>query len=108
MTDPVRRQAVLMPAPRHLRRRRFRSEISTSLMGGYQTPAPGKRSGPPAPRSANSSGEFESSTRDKTSLEDPQEPRDTALLRKRRIALLIVILVSVTIPVLVLALMFGQ
>ena len=109
MTDPVRQTAALAPSPRHLRRRRFRGEISPARMVGYQpeerahttSSMPGKQTvdlPPVIGPTASSNGREMASTRS----------REITLRQKRQIALLVVILVSVSIPVLALTLMFAR
>ena len=113
MTDEIRQTAAVLPAPRHLRKRRLRAEIPASLMTG----ATARSRVPPAAQA-----EIHVDDRPSPSIAQRNKERtpparhdeqngltdEAALQRKRRIALAIVILVSVSIPVLALTLIFGQ
>lgn len=112
MTDEIRQTAAVLPAPRHLRRRRLSPEIPASLMIG----ATAQHRLPPAGQA-----EIQVVDRPNPSVAQQHEERtpparrnerdglteQAALQRKRRIALAFVILVSVSIPVLALTLIFG-
>lgn len=108
MTDPVRRPAALMPAPRHLHKRRFRAEIPIGQMGGYQTSTLADPPKSPAQPLAQSKPVAKSPSPDRNMAEGMTETADAALRRKRLVALSVVILVSVIVPVLALLLIFGQ
>lgn len=77
----------LIPAPRHLRKRRFHREIPDTLL---------VRQEPVAAVATEDSQEPEE--------ERPINPREAARRRKRTVALALIILVSVSIPALLLAL----
>lgn len=78
----------LIPAPRHLRKRRFHREIPDTLL---------VRQEPVAAVATEDSQEPEEEER-------PINPREAARRRKRTVALALIILVSVSIPALLLAL----
>ncbi|MFE4196519.1 hypothetical protein ACFRJ9_11690 [Paenarthrobacter sp. NPDC056912] len=107
MTDPVRQPATLSPAPRHLRKRRFRPEVATSLMAGYQQHSPANPSLRPAQTRGDSKGAVKAAPPIKESTRQRPEPREVTLRQKRLIALLVVILVSISIPILLLTLIFA-
>lgn len=107
MTDPVRRSAALSPAPRHLRRRRFRSEIPLSLMARDQAHGPLNSPLKLSQNRSESARTAKANTPIKGPDEERVEPRDVTHRQKRLIALVLVILVSVSIPVLALTLIFA-
>lgn len=97
-----RRTADLSPSPRHLRKRRFRADLRSTSMGGYEaaekpprnaraTPAPS----PDMPRPT-------------IGLKSRTSGRKASPRRKRLIALVVVIFVAISIPVLALTLVFGR
>ncbi|NWL26118.1 hypothetical protein DM794_03430 [Paenarthrobacter ureafaciens] len=113
MTDEIRQTAAVLPAPRHLRKRRLRAEIPASLMTG----ATARSRVPPAAQAEIHVDDRPSPSIAQRNKEQPPPARrdehnglteEAALQRKRRIALVIVILVSVSIPILALTLIFGQ
>lgn len=108
MTDQVRRQAVLLPAPRHLRKRRFRSEISPSLMGGYTTDASANPLSPASPALAKALITDQATASAKMSGGLRLESGDITHRQKRLIALVLVILVTISVPVLALTLIFAR
>ena len=90
MGDPADDAPRLVAAPRHLRRRAFREEIPDALL------VPGAEPIPLAPRSAASA---------KRAAELDADDEEVAYRRKRLVALVAVILVAVSVPVLVIALL---
>ncbi|MFF1831759.1 hypothetical protein [Paenarthrobacter sp. NPDC058040] len=97
------------PAPRHLRKRRFRGETRTSRMAGYQpqagaSPFPVTEAAADVSSSASTKQTAVEPVADVRPLE--QTHRELTLRQKRRVALALVILVSVSIPLLALALIF--
>ncbi|XAZ30775.1 hypothetical protein AAHB34_16790 [Paenarthrobacter ureafaciens] len=113
MTDEIRQTAAVLPAPRHLRKRRLRAEIPASQMLGATAQA---RLLPAVRAKGQADGRAILAVAQPVTGQTPKAQHDdytvsaeeAALQRKRRIALAIVILVSVTIPVLALTLIFGQ
>ena len=111
MTDTVRQAAAPSPSPRHMRKRRFLGDVPTSTLPGNPgtvdiarsesrlsaSPKPARPAGGgTAPKPTASSVPSISTGSRKAS------PR-----QKRLVALTIVILVSISIPLLVLTLMFA-
>lgn len=113
MTDEIRQTAAVLPAPRHLRRRRLSPEIPASLMTGAtaqsRIPPSGQAKGQADGRAIPAVAQ-PATVQTPTSQHDDYDvsAEEAVLQRKRRIALVIVILVSVSIPVLALTLIFGQ
>ncbi|MET4622066.1 hypothetical protein ABIE18_003534 [Arthrobacter sp. 2762] len=107
MTEPVRRLAALSPAPRHLRKRRFRSEIPSSLMAGYLAQGPIISPCQPSETPSEDAQTAKAITPAKGPGGQLPEPHDVTHGQKRLIALVLVILVSVSIPVLALTLIFA-
>lgn len=109
MTNPVSRTATLSPSPRHMRRRRFRGDVPSSLLPGHQRsetmlghtrPAAVNRISSPRPAVKAPAGK---------TPEPPSTPsKDVSLRRKRFVAFAVVTLVSLSIPILALTLMFGR
>lgn len=110
MTNPVTRTAPPSPAPRHMRRRRFRGDVPSALLPWHQPsemeagrarPAPANRTSPPSRPVVMA-----------PPVTAPELPKgtskDTGLRRKRLVALAVVTLVSLSIPILALTLMFGR
>lgn len=87
--------SALVAAPRHLRRRRFHSEIPDSLLVPDAEPCKGTAQGPGAAKA-------------KRSAPPPQVGLSSTHRKKRRIALLCVMVVSLSVPALIAALVvFG-
>lgn len=85
----------LVAAPRHLRRRRFHSEIPDPLLVPDAEPYRGTAQGPGAAKT-------------KRSVPPPQVALSSTHRKKRRIALLCVMVVSLSVPALIAALLvFG-
>ena len=90
----------LVAAPRHLRRRRMHTEIPDALLVPGAEPIPRKVRPP-----ADAAGQVRyDAQQDK---ESQQLARDVLNRRKRRVALLAVIFVAITVPAIVLALLLG-
>lgn len=83
----------LVAAPRHLRRRRFRAEISDPLLAPHSEPYPLQ----PAEAAPN-----------KSRAEKPSSPRNTTHRRKRLVAGTAVIIVSLSIIALIAALLLAS
>ncbi|MFK0006885.1 hypothetical protein ACIQTZ_07520 [Paenarthrobacter sp. NPDC090520] len=115
MTDPVRQKAALSPAPRHLRKRRFRAEVRISSIAGYGSPDRPRKVAP-ATLATGAAAPVTPAVVPAPAASAPSSPltirsygfRKASLRQKRLIALLAVILVSITIPVLALTLMFAR
>jgi hypothetical protein len=100
LEHPVNEAPALVAAPRHLRRRAFHEEIpDTLLVPDVQPytltltraePSPARRTKP---------------SPDKRTARD-LDSRESAYRRKRLVALLVVIAVSLSIPILIIALVF--
>lgn len=90
MGDPADDAPRLVAAPRHLRRRTLREEIPDTLL------VPGVEPIPYAPRNAAPA---------KRAAELDPDDEEVAYRRKRLAALVAVILVAVTVPALVIALL---
>lgn len=109
MTDTVGQTVVLAPSPRHMRKRRLLGDISASQLPTARTI---QKSIPEAPRADALQGPAADS--DRPSAPSNARPivrsspfKKASLKQKRLIALAAVILVSVSIPLLVLTLMFA-
>lgn len=109
MTNPVRRTATLSPSPRHMRRRRFRGDVPPSLLPEHKQVMKAERS------SSTSAAVTPAAPLPKTGVSTQSapvardsEPKETSLRRKRLVALAVVTLVSLSIPILALTLMFGR
>ena len=91
MDHPADDAPPLVAAPRHLRRRAFHEEIAdTLLVAGV----------PPVPLEANNTGAAKRQAK-------PTVVRPSAYQRKRLVALVAVIIVSIIIPALVFALILA-
>ncbi|MFJ5954536.1 hypothetical protein ACIQC5_01105 [Paenarthrobacter sp. NPDC092416] len=110
MTNTIGQPVVLSPSPRHMRKRRFRGEVPPSQLPGHrplERPVPEVMAGAtvtkpglkavPAPVASSPSPE----------QEQVQGSKKATLRQKRLIALAALILVSISIPLLVLSLMFA-
>ncbi|MGP0224857.1 hypothetical protein [Paenarthrobacter sp. NCHU4564] len=108
MTRNDRPLAALSPSPRHMRRRRFRRDVdaasvtaSRAVIENYRADTPGK---PPAVQA-----EPARKSHDQNPVR-PQllkQPRRATLHQKRVVALIAVILVTLSIPILALTLIFA-
>lgn len=109
MTETVGRTAVSSPSPRHMRKRRFLGDIPPSHLPAVQTSASLSSSEPPLervpnpPESVDHAAEVAPAS---VSADRGKGPTKATLRQKRMVALIIVILVSISIPLLVLTLMF--
>lgn len=110
MTKPVSRTAALSPSPRHMRRRRFRGDVPSTLLPGHQPAKPTAARPRPAAvnRPTSSPKPAVEAFREKTTEHPSASSGDNSLRRKRLIALAVVTLVSLSIPILALTLMFGR
>jgi hypothetical protein len=98
LENPVNEAPALVAAPRHLRRRAFHEEIpDTLLVPDVQPYTLTRAEASPARRTKPSP--------DKRTARD-LDSRESAYRRKRLVALLVVIAVSLSIPILVIALVF--
>lgn len=109
MTDSIRQPAVLSPSPRHMRKRRFRRDVPPSPTVGRKeatVPAESGRRMPPQPvLELQNPAKSESA---KMSLLKRTSVRRASLRQKRLVALAFVIFISLSIPLLVLTLIFGN
>lgn len=110
MTNPVSRTATLSPSPRHMRRRRFRGDVPSSLLPGDQHSQATAGRGPTAVvnRTSPSAPPEIKAPAGKTPKPPSTPSKDVSLRRKRFVALAVVTLVSLSIPILALTLMFGR
>lgn len=106
MTEIGRQKAALSPSPRHMRKRRFRPDVPTGPASRTATmTAATSFEVHPAPQQPEQSA--------RPAAVGPRPPKSPKQLRKasprqkRLVALLIVILVSLSIPLLVLTLVFA-
>ena len=111
MTDTVRRAAALSPSPRHMRKRRFLGDVPPSSLPGNKGAVDIARSesrlsvSPKPARPAGGSTAPKPSASSEPSISTGS--RKASPRQKRLVALGIVILVSLSIPLLVLTLMFA-
>jgi hypothetical protein len=99
LENPVNEAPALVAAPRHLRRRAFHEEIpDTLLVPDVQPFALTRAEASPAKRTRPSP--------DKRTAARDLDSRESAYRRKRLVALLVVIAVSLSIPILIIALVF--
>lgn len=117
LTDSVRQPAALSPSPRHLRRRRFRREVPSSLLvAGSPTQTLAEDSLPRGALPPNDAGNLRagvdvlttSAPTNKVRSRKPRLGGEAKLRRKRLVALAIVILVSLSIPLLAFTLIFAR
>lgn len=94
----------LVAAPRHLRRRRLRNEIPDPLLVPGAEPF---RSEPPAKTESLKKEARKTPSQASAGTEDSVAARRTAYQRKRLVALVAVIMVSLSIPALVAALLLA-
>lgn len=92
----------LVAAPRHLRRRRMHTEIPDTLLVPGVEPIP--VTDPPPAAAPADDDTSQSASQDK---ESQQLARDRLNQRKRRVALLAVLFVTIAVPVIVLALLLA-
>ena len=92
----------LVAAPRHLRRRRMHTEIPDTLLVPGAEPIP--VTDPPPAAAPADDDTSQSASQDK---ESQQLARDRLNRRKRRVALLAVLFVTIAVPVIVLALLLA-
>lgn len=103
MTDTVRQTAARSASPRHMRKRTFRGDLPPRLLGNaLVVPAPLVEKRPPA---------AEETPQPKPAPTRPTaartQRRKATVRQKRLVALATVILVSISIPLLVLTLIFA-
>jgi hypothetical protein len=98
LENPVNEAPALVAAPRHLRRRAFHEEIPDTLLVPDVQPYTLTRAEPSPARRTKPSP-------DKRTAKD-LDSRESAYRRKRLVALLVVIAVSLSIPILIIALVF--
>ncbi len=91
----------LVAAPRHLRRRRMHTEIPDALLVPGVEPIPLQV---PPPAEAADHAHVNVAQQDK---ESQQLAREMLYRRKRRVALLVVLVVAIAVPAIVLALLLG-
>ncbi|MDR6987948.1 hypothetical protein J2Y66_002446 [Paenarthrobacter nitroguajacolicus] len=106
MTDAVGQPVVLSPSPRHMRKRRFFGDVQPSQLPEHR-PLPMTRpvaQSPDAPR--KSAADSDAPTL-KPANKSGKKLKRASLEQKRLIALTVVILVSISIPLLVLTLVFA-
>ncbi|WP_347108229.1 hypothetical protein AAHB33_15315 [Paenarthrobacter sp. S56] len=110
MTDTVGQPVVVSPSPRHMRKRRFMGEIAASQLPGNHQIAKTI----PEARPDNAAADPGSAQVDASPAMSKAKPiakrspfKKASLRQKRLVALAAVILVSVSIPLLVLTLMFA-
>jgi hypothetical protein len=92
----------LVAAPRHLRRRRMHTEIPDTLLVPGAEPIP--VTDPPPTAAPADDDASQSASQDR---ESQQLARDRLNRRKRRVALLAVLFVTIAVPVIVLALLLA-
>ena len=110
MTDTVGQPVVLSPSPRHMRKRRFFGDVPASQLPEHRalpklSPviSPAEKA-PDTPRKPTADPE---ALTPKLVNKSGLRPKRASLEQKRLIALALVILVSISIPLLVLTLIFA-
>ncbi len=110
MTDIVRRAAAPSPAPRHMHKRRFRGDVPPSQLPRHQapeTPAVLRRATTEAAHQTPPPVEALKPVSKPAAYVSNRGSRKATLRQKRMTALGLVILISISIPILVLFLMHG-
>ncbi|GAA2136851.1 hypothetical protein GCM10009825_22410 [Arthrobacter humicola] len=109
MENPVEGTPPLVATPRHLRRRAFHTEIPDTLLVPGAEPLP-LATEPAAAPTRPTEGSAPESVRSGSPAAVRQKPKSAEVSRQRKriVALVIAILVALSIPALVLALIFAR
>lgn len=108
MTRNDRPLAALSPSPRHMRRRRFRRDVGAASVTASRAVSESYRPDvPDALQAGETKPASESKARTPLRPLLSKQPRRATLRQKRVIALIAVILVTISIPILALTLIFA-